>query len=43
MCDYFFNFFINFSNKTNGQTLDTDTHGCTYFRTKVVILKLIVL
>ena len=27
----FFIFFINFSNKTDGQTLDTDIHGCTYF------------
>ena len=26
----FFNFFIFFSNKTDGQTLDTDTHGCTW-------------
>jgi hypothetical protein len=32
----FFNFLINFSNKTDGQTLDTDSHDCTYFGTEVV-------
>lgn len=32
-----FNFFINFSNKTDGQTLGTDIHGCPYFGTVVVI------
>jgi hypothetical protein len=32
----FFNFFINFLNKTDGQTLDTDTYCYTYFRTEVV-------
>ena len=29
--------FSNFSNKMNGQTLDTDTNGCTYFGTEVVL------
>jgi hypothetical protein len=33
---FFKSFFINFSNKTSGQTLDTDTHGCTYFCMEVV-------
>jgi hypothetical protein len=37
MCDYFFIFFINFLNKTNGQMLDMDTHGCTYFGMDVVL------
>ena len=35
-----FNFFINFSNKTDGQTFDTfdtDIHSCTYFGTEVVL------
>ena len=37
MGDYLFLvFFINFSNKTNGQTLDTNLHDYTYFRTEVV-------
>ena len=34
----FLNIFINFSNKTDGQTLDTDSHGCTYFGTEVVFI-----
>ena len=28
---------LNFSNKTDGQTLDTDIHDCTYFWTEVVV------
>ena len=32
-----FNFFTNFSNKTDDQTLGTDIHGCTYFGTEVVV------
>ena len=28
---YLFNFFIIFSNKTNGQTLDTETKVCLFF------------
>ena len=39
MYDYFFIFFINFLNKTNGQTLDIDFHGCIYFGTDVVWAK----
>lgn len=35
MCDYFFNLF--FSNKTYGQTLDTDIYDYTYFETGVVL------
>ncbi len=31
-----FKFFTNFSNKTDGQTLVTDIHGCTYFGTEVL-------
>ena len=33
-----FKFFTNFSNKTNGQTLGTDIHSCTYFGAEVVVL-----
>ena len=32
-------FFINFSNKTDGQTLNTNIYGCTYFGTEVVHYK----
>lgn len=33
----FFNLFIFFLNKTDSRTLDMDIHGCTYFRTEVLI------
>ncbi len=37
MCDYFFKIFLtNLSNKTDGQTLDMDTHDCTCFGAEVV-------
>lgn len=37
----FLNFYIKFSNKMDGQTLDTDTHTCTYFGTEVVASKIL--
>lgn len=41
MCDYFLKFFINFSNKMNGQTLDLNTYSCTYFDTEVVHVSIV--
>ena len=40
MCDYFFNIFINYSNRIDGQTFNTDSHNCTYFVTDVVLFKI---
>lgn len=37
----FKNLYIKFSNKTDGQTLDTDKHTCTYFGIEVVASKIL--
>ena len=34
----FLNFIILFLNKTDSETLDTDTHDCTYFRTEAGLI-----
>lgn len=35
----FLNIFIKFSNKSDGQTFDTDSHSCTYFIREIVLKK----